>query len=130
MNRAWFDEYIATFNSGDFAACMGRYFTPDVVLQGAKIRAQGDDMIRFLSDMRKAVREEIDIIVAAFDQNHILAEAKISFIADRDSPDFFLQPLCAGEMLQVRYMLSYTLVGDRIRTIRTYRWPPGQALDA
>jgi len=130
MNRAWFDEYIATFNSGDFALCKSRFFTSDVVLQGAKVHAQGDEMIGFLSAMRKTVREEIDILVAAFTDNHILAEAKMSFIADHDAPDFFLEPLRAGEVIQVRYMLSYTLVGDRICKIRTYRWPVGQGLDA
>lgn len=130
MNRAWFDEYVAAFNAGDFELCKARFFTPDVMLQGAKITAHGDDMIRFLSDMRKSVREEIELITAAFTEDHILAEAKIYFTADADAPNFFLQPLRAGEVIKVRYMMSYTLAGGRIQKIRTYRWPVDQGFDA
>lgn len=130
MDTARFQAYLDVFNAGDFEGCYDRFWTPDVVLKGAAVEAHGRDVVRFLARTRLTVHETLQPRVLAFAEGHILAEMDIVFTAQTDSPDFFLRPVRAGERLPVKYMVSYTLAGDRMSYIKTFRWPVGYGFPA
>jgi hypothetical protein len=110
-----YGEYVAAFNSGDDAALVQRFFTPDCVFQsGARILHGAGELLKFLNWAHDGIREIIRARLVLRDEDHIFAEIDMDFHATRDKPDFVFGALQKGEFTTVKFLVVYYLRDGKI----------------
>lgn len=124
-----YDHYVAVFNSGDDDRLCAEFYHPDARMLTAARDVIGRDALReFLRWAHDGVRETLAPVHVARDGDTLIAEVDISFTASADRPDFTIAPLKAGESCTAKFVAVYELDGDRVRTLKTFRWPAGKGV--
>ena len=72
--------------------------------------------------MRDGVRVTAVPITVLGDENRIMAELDITYLAERDRPDHPMGPLRAGESVTMRFFSSYDLEDGRISRFSRAFW--------
>ena len=117
--------YVRDFNSGDDRGLVERYFAPDAqMITSSGIRSGHKGLNEFLAAAHDGVREIIRPQVVMWDSNHIFAEIDMDFVAAKARPDFIFGPMLPGDIRTVKFFAQYTVVNDRIKTLKTMTWPP------
>lgn len=133
MNRADYADYVACFNANDFDG-FGRYYHDDVVFTlGDKKQIIGrENILDFYRDVKAKVRETLEILSVAADDDAMAVHVRTEFFGLEDWPDFIAGPLMKGEALNIESIGYYYLrdgkiariLGARYRTLPTV---PGAA---
>jgi hypothetical protein len=117
--------YIKAFNSGDDAALVQNFFTPDTLFQsGPRVMQGADKLLEFLHWAHDGIREIIRAQLVLRDENHIFAEIDMDFHATADKPDFTFGPLKKGELTTVKFFVVYYLRDGKIAHLKAATWPP------
>jgi len=117
--------YIQAFNSGDDAALVRDFFTPDTRFQsGARVLQGADELLKFLRWAHDGIREIIRAQTVLRDENRIFAENDMDFHATVDKPDFTFGPLKQGEFTTVKFFVLYTLRDGKVAQLQASTWPP------
>lgn len=124
-----YNEYIALFNTGDDAALVDRYFADDLRFSGGTRDYQGKQGLRdFLAWAHDGVREVIRAQNVLQQGDLIFAEIDMDFHASKERADFPFGHLRPGDLVTVKFFVTYRLRGDLIVELKSMTWPPGKGV--
>lgn len=124
-----YDQYIALFNTGDDAALVERYFADDVVFSGGTREYRGkDELTAFLAWAHDGVREVIREQNVLHSDDLIFAEIDMDFHASKERPDFPFGHLHPGDLVTVKFFVTYTLRDGKVAELKSMTWPPGKGV--
>jgi hypothetical protein len=114
--------YAAAFSNAD-AERFPRFYTDDVVLELSSVgRIEGAQGIAdFYTKMFRSVRETLTIHQLDATDERLVVNCTSRFTAISDAPDFVVGALKAGEWIDVRVHVTYTLREGRICHIGVQR---------
>jgi ketosteroid isomerase-like protein len=126
-----YDAYVACFNTGDDAALVDRFFCDDVIFTGGTREHRGRDALAaFLAWAHDGVREVMRPQLVLRDGDHLFAEIDMDFHAVKERPDFPFGHLHPGDMVTVKFFVTYRLRGGRVAELKSMTWPPGKGVSA
>jgi SnoaL-like domain len=124
-----YDDYIAVFNSGDDAALLERFYAPEVVFTGGSREYQGKAALKsFLDWAHDGVREVMRPQHVMRREDMIFADVDMDFHASKVRPDFPFGALRPGDLVTVKFFVTYRLRGDRVVELKSMTWPPGKGV--
>lgn len=127
-----YEAYEALFNTGDDAALVARFFAPDTRMVSANGAREGaDELLAFLAWAHDGVREVMRPQVVLSRDGLLFAEVDMDFHATRHRPDFPFGELHPGDMLTVKFFVTYRLDEEgRIAELKSMTWPPGHGVSS
>ena len=125
-----YKAYEALFNTGDDAALVERFFAPDCRMVSANGVRQGrGELLAFLNWAHDGVREVMRPQVVMSRDGLLFAEVDMDFHASKHRPDFPFGELHPGDMVTVKFFVTYTLNDDGlIGELKSMTWPPGKGV--
>jgi hypothetical protein len=119
---AAYSAYTAAFSAGD-PARYTRFYTDDVeLLLGSVPPMRGKQAIAgFYTAMFKRVRESLTVHSITANEDKIVSDTTSRFTAIADAPDFVVGALSAGDYIEVRVLVTYTLRDGLISRIEVKR---------
>ena len=124
-----YDDYVTLFNTGDDAALVERFYADDVVFSGGNRDYQGkDELVRFLNWAHDGVREVIRLQNMLQQDDLIFVEVDMDFHASKERPDFPFGHLYPGDLVTVKFFVTYKLRNDRIVELKSMTWPPEKGI--
>jgi hypothetical protein len=125
-----YQAYEALFNTGDDAALVERFFAEDcAMLSGSGARHGRDELLAFLNWAHDGVREVMRPQRVLSEDGILFAEVDMDFHATKERPDFPFAHLHPGEMVTVKFFVTYQLDEDgRILLLKSMTWPPEQGV--
>ena len=117
-----YEAYLSSFNSVEDKAALREHYAPDARIEGANGLTSLDDFLDQLRNVRDGVRVTAVPITVLGDENRIMAELDITYLAERDRPDHPMGPLRAGESVTMRFFSSYDLEDGRISRFSRAFW--------
>lgn len=125
-----YDAYVAAFNEGDDAALVERWFAPDCVMYSTTRISRGrDELLAFLRWAHEGVREIVRPRSVMQDGNQLFVDVDMDFICHAPRPDFPFAPLMPGDIITVRFFVTYLLdEAGLIRELCSMTWPAGQGV--
>ncbi len=126
IGRFDFARYVALFNEGDDVKLCTTFYHEDAVMLTAQREIAGRQaLIDFLTWAHNGVRETLHPVAHARTGNTVLAEVDIAFSASRDWAEFPIAPIKAGQTIVAKFCAIYELEDERIKRLKTMRWPAG-----
>ena len=120
-----YDDYVTLFNTGDDATLVDRFYADDVVFSGGNRDYQGkDELVKFLNWAHDGVREVIRLQNMLQQDDLIFVEVDMDFHASKERPDFPFGHLYPGDLVTVKFFVTYKLRDDRIAELKSMTWPP------
>ena len=120
-----YDDYVTLFNTGDDMALVERYFADDVIFSGGSRDYQGrKELIEFLNWAHDGVREVIRLQNRLQRDDLIFVEVDMDFHASKERPDFPFGHLHPGDLVTVKFFVTYKLRDGRIVELKSMTWPP------
>lgn len=124
-----YDEYVAAFNAGDDAALVERFFSDDILFMGSAREHRGKaQLLEFLSRAHDGVREVMRPQQVLRQGDLIFLEADMDFHAMKERADFPFGHLHPGDLVIVKFFVTYRLRDDRICELRSMTWPAGRGV--
>ena len=125
-----YKAYEALFNTGDDAALVERFFAPDCRMVSANGVRQGrGELLAFLNWAHDGVREVMRPQVVMSRVGLLFTEVDMDFHASKHRPDFPFGELHPGDMVTVKFFVTYTLNDDGlIEELKSMTWPPGKGV--
>lgn len=121
-----YQAYEALFNTGDDEALVARFFAADTRMVSANGTREGADaLLAFLQWAHDGVREVMRPQVVLSRDGLLFAEVDMDFHATRHRPDFPFGEMHPGDLITVKFFVTYTLDGEgRIAELKSMTWPP------
>ncbi len=120
-----YDDYVTLFNTGDDATLVQRYFADDVVFSGGTREYHGkDELMTFLNWAHDGVREVIRIQNMLRNEDLIFVEIDMDFHAMKERPDFPFGHLYPGDLVTVKFFVTYRLRDGKVVELKSMTWPP------
>lgn len=120
-----YDDYIALFNTGDDAALVETYFADDLVFSGGSREYHGKQaLLDFLAWAHDGVREVIREQKVLQQGDTIFAEIDMDFHASKERTDFPFGHLHPGDLVTVKFFVTYTLRDGKVIQLKSMTWPP------
>jgi hypothetical protein len=121
-----YQAYEALFNTGDDQALVARFFAPDTRMVSAGGTREGaDGLLAFLAWAHDGVREVMRPQTDLSGEGILFAEVDMDFHATRHRPDFPFGELHPGDLVTVKFFVTYRLnEGGRIAELKSMTWPP------
>jgi ketosteroid isomerase-like protein len=120
-----YGDYVALFNTGDDDALVERYFHDDVVFTGGARDYRGkQELLDFLHWAHDGVREVIREQKVMYRGDTIFAEVDMDFHASKERPEFPFGHLHPGDLVTVKFFVTYRLRDGRIAELKAMTWPP------
>ena len=124
-----YDEYIALFNTGDDAALVERFFADDLVFTGGSGAYEGKAALKgFLDWAHNGVREVMRPQHVLQQGDLIFAEIDMDFHASRERPEFPFGHLRPGDLVTVKFFVTYRLHNGKVVELKSMTWPPGKGV--
>jgi ketosteroid isomerase-like protein len=124
-----YDDYIALFNTGDDAALIERFFADDLVFSGGSREYRGKAGLQsFLDWAHDGVREVMRPQNVLQRGDLIFAEIDMDFHASKERPEFPFGALHPGDMVTVKFFVTYRLRDDKVVELKSMTWPPGKGV--
>jgi hypothetical protein len=122
-------EYENVFNTGDDAALVARFFRDDVIFTGGARDYRGKrELLDFLAWAHDGVREVMrpqNVLKAG---NLIFSEVDMDFHATKPRREFPFGALEPGDMVTVKFFVTYRLEDDKVAELKSMTWPPGKGV--
>lgn len=126
-----YKAYEACFNSGDDRALVDRFFCDDLVFTGGAQEMHGKDgLMAFLDWAHDGVREVMRPQLVMRAKDHIFAEVDMDFHAMKERPEFPFGPLHPGDMVTVKFFVTYLLEQGKVKELKAMTWAPGKGVSA
>ena len=124
-----YPNYIKLFNTGDDAALVERYFADDIVFSGGSREMRGKSaLLEFLNWAHDGVREVIREQIFMRKDNTVFAEVDMDFHASKERPEFPFGHLHPGDLVTVKFFVTYQLRDEKIVRLKSMTWPPEQGV--
>lgn len=120
-----YDEYIELFNTGNDKALVERFFADDLVFSGGSRDYQGKQgLIDFLNWAHDGVREVMRPQHILQQDDMIFVEVDMDFHASKERIDFPFGHLHPGDLVTVKFFVTYRLRDDKVVELKSMTWPP------
>jgi hypothetical protein len=125
-----YDDYVADFNRGDDAALVNKWFAPECVMHGASRSSHGrDGLLAFLNWAHDGIREIVRPRRVMQQDRQLFVDVDMDFICHAPRPDFPFAPMQPGDIITVRFFVTYTLdETGLIRELNSMTWPAGKGV--
>ncbi len=124
-----YDDYIACFSAGDDERLVEDFFCDDVIFKSSSRDFQGKAKLKeFLAWAHDGVREVPRPQLVLQNEDHLFAEVDMDFHATKERPDFPFAHLHPGDMVSVKFFVTYGLRGGRVASLNSMVWPPGKGV--
>jgi ketosteroid isomerase-like protein len=124
-----YDDYIALFNTGDDAALIEKFFADDLVFSGGSREYRGKAGLKsFLDWAHDGVREVMRPQNVLHRGDLIFAEIDMDFHASQERPEFPFGALHPGDLVTVKFFVTYRLRDDKVVELKSMTWPPGKGV--
>lgn len=119
-------DYEACFNTGNDRELVDRFFCDDLVFTGGARDMRGKDgLMAFLDWAHDGVREVMrPQLVMTKGDDWIFAEVDMDFHAMKERPEFPFGHLHPGDMVTVKFFVTYRLENDKVKELRAMTWAP------
>lgn len=126
-----YDVYEACFNTGDDAELVERFFHDDIRFTGgARDYAGKAELMRFLDWAHDGVREVMRPQLVLSSGDNLFAEVDMDFHASKERPEFPFGHLHPGDMVTVKFFVTYQLRDGKIAHLKSMTWPPGKGVSS
>jgi ketosteroid isomerase-like protein len=124
-----YDDYIALFNTGDDAALVERFFADDVAFSGGTRDYKGKAALKaFLDWAHDGVREVMRPQNVLQQGDLIFVEVDMDFHASKERPEFPFGHLRPGDLVTVKFIVTYRLREGKVIELKSMTWPPGKGV--
>jgi ketosteroid isomerase-like protein len=124
-----YKEYEALFNTGNDAALVERFFDDDVAFSGGTRDYRGKAQLKaFLDWAHDGVREVMRPQNVLQQGDLLFAEIDMDFHATRERPDFPFGHLRPGDLVTVKFFVTYRLRAGKVVQLKSMTWPPGKGV--
>ena len=124
-----YDDYLACFSAGDDERLVRDFFCEDVVFKSSGRDFQGKAALKeFLAWAHDGVREVPRPQLVMRNEDCLFAEIDMDFHAMKERADFSFGHLHAGDMMTVKFFVTYHLRGGRVAALRSMIWPPDKGV--
>jgi ketosteroid isomerase-like protein len=124
-----YNEYEALFNIGDDAALIARFFDDDVVFTGGAREYRGKaELKKFLDWAHDGVREVMRPQNVLQKDDLLFAEVDMDFHASKERPEFPFGHLRPGDLVTVKFFVTYRLRDGKVAELKSMTWPPGKGV--
>ncbi len=124
-----YEDYAALFNTGDDEALVKRYFHDDVVFTGGSREHRGKSALQgFLTWAHDGVREVMRPVNFIQQGDLAFAEVDMDFHATKERADFPFGHMHPGDLVTVKFFVTYRLRNGLIVELKSMTWPPGKAV--
>ena len=124
-----YNDYIRVFNTGDDALLLERFFAEDVAFSGGARAYQGKAALKgFLDWAHNGVREVMRPQNVLQQGDLLFAEIDMDFHASKERTDFPFGPLQPGDLVTVKFFVTYSLRDDKVVELKSMTWPPGRGV--
>lgn len=120
-----YDDYVAAFNEGDDQKLVETWFAPDCVMHSSTRICRGrDELLAFLDWAHDGVREIVRPRLVMQEGNRLFVDVDMDFICQAPRPDFPFGALLPGDILTVRFFVTYRLNEEGlIEELCSMTWP-------
>jgi ketosteroid isomerase-like protein len=120
-----YKEYEALFNTGDDAALIERFFHDDVIFTGGAREYRGKAQLKdFLDWAHDGVREVMRPQNVLHNGELLFAEVDMDFHASEERPDFPFGHLHPGDLVTVKFFVTYRIRDGKVAELKSMTWPP------
>jgi len=125
-----YDDYVAAFNEGDDQRLVETWFAPDCVMYSSSRVSRGrEELLAFLDWAHEGVREVVRPRLVMHEGDHLFVDVDMDFICHAARPDFPFASLQPGDILTVRFFVTYKLNQDGlIQELCSMTWPAEQGV--
>src|ERR1700722_15179522 len=124
-----YTDYENLFNTGDDAALVARYFDDDVIFTGGAREYQGKAQLKsFLDWAHDGVREVMRPQNVLQHGDLLFAEVDMDFHASKERPEFPFGHLHPGDLVTVKFFVTYRLRDGKVVELKSMTWPPGKGV--
>lgn len=125
-----YGAYVEAFNRGDDAALVETWFAPDCVMYSSSRVSRGrEELLAFLRWAHDGVREVVRPRQVMRQGDRLFVDVDMDFICTAPRPDFPFAPLLPGDILTVRFFVTYLLNDEgQIRELCSMTWPAEQGV--
>lgn len=124
--RLDYQAYETLFNTGDDDALVERFFAPGCRMVSTNGVREGREGVRaFLAWAHDGVREVMRPQHVLSEDGILFAEIDMDFHASKERPDFTFGPMHPGDLITVKFFVTYTLDDAGLITeLKSMVWPP------
>lgn len=120
-----YNDYVAVFNTGDDAALVDRFFDDEVLFTGGTRDYRGKAALKsFLDWAHDGVREVMRPQNLLQREDLLFVEVDMDFHATKERPEFPFGHLHPGDLVTVKFFVTYRLRNDRVVELKSMTWPP------
>jgi ketosteroid isomerase-like protein len=124
-----YNEYEALFNTGNDAALVERFFDDDVVFTGGARDYRGKAQLKgFLDWAHDGVREVMRPQNVLQNGDLLFAEVDMDFHASKERPEFPFGHLRPGDLVTVKFFVTYRIRDGKVIELKSMTWPPGKGV--
>jgi ketosteroid isomerase-like protein len=124
-----YNEYEALFNTGDDAALIERFFHDNVVFTGGARDYRGKAELKaFLDWAHDGVREVMRPQNVLQKGDLLFAEVDMDFHATKERPEFPFGHLRPGDLVTVKFFVTYRIRDGKVVELKSMTWPPGKGV--
>jgi len=124
-----YDEYQQLFNTGNDAELVARYFHDDVVFTGGARDYRGKAALKsFLDWAHDGVREVMRPQNVLQSDDLLFAEVDMDFHASKERTDFPFGHLRPGDLVTVKFFVTYRFRDGKVAELKSMTWPPGKGV--
>ena len=124
-----YKAYETLFNTGDDAALVERYFDDDVAFSGGSRDYRGKAALKaFLDWAHDGVREVMRPQNVLQQGDLLFAEVDMDFHASKERAEFPFGHLRPGDLVTVKFFVTYRLRNGKVVELKSMTWPPGKGV--
>jgi ketosteroid isomerase-like protein len=124
-----YEEYEALFNTGNDAALIEKFFDDDIVFTGGAREYRGKEQLKaFLDWAHNGVREVMRPQNVLQGKDLLFAEVDMDFHASKERAEFPFGHLHPGDLVTVKFFVTYRLRNDKVVELKSMTWPPGKGV--
>jgi ketosteroid isomerase-like protein len=124
-----YHDYENLFNTGDDAALVAKYFDDDVIFTGGAREYRGKAQLKaFLDWAHDGVREVMRPQNVLQQGDLLFAEVDMDFHASKERPEFPFGALRAGDLVTVKFFVTYRLRAGKVVELKSMTWPPNKGV--
>jgi ketosteroid isomerase-like protein len=124
-----YKDYETLFNTGDDAGLIAKYFDEDVLFSGGAREYRGKAQLKaFLDWAHDGVREVMRPQNVLQEGDLLFAEVDMDFHASKERPEFPFGHLHPGDLVTVKFFVTYRIRNGKIVELKSMTWPPGKGV--
>ena len=118
-------EYERLFNSGNDDALLDAFFHEDCEFVATTRALKGRKALKeFLAWAHDGVREVMRPQLVIQEKDHIFVEVDMDFHATKERPDFPFGHMRPGDLITVKFFVTYYLRDGKVARLNSATWPP------